>query len=67
MTDRYFVVELTNGVVLVFDKKCDSVDYANDNYVIFKETVNHSNKSYRCLAIIPHSSIFAITARKKED
>lgn len=67
MDDRYFVVELTNGVVVDFNKKCDKVKYADPVYTVFSQLINPTTDQYSCLAIIPHSSIFAITTRKKEE
>ena len=67
MSDRYYVVELINGRVLDFNKKCDRVLYNDDNYTIFRQTTNPTNQTYRCLALIPHRSIRMITAHNKED
>ena len=57
MNDRYIVVELEDGRVLDFNKTCNSVDYANKNYCIFKRKIGDS-----CfiLAMIPHDSIYNI-------
>lgn len=59
-----FRVELTDGTILTFGKKCNRVEYDDDKYCIFKH-VNLDQVSYVTLAIIPHISIFSIIKCKE--
>ena len=66
MTKRYFVVELTDGRVIDFDKRCNEVEYKDDpNYVKFKHTSN-GGSTWISLAFIPHKSIFSIFMMEEE-
>ena len=53
MSDRYIVVELTDGTILDFDKECTLVRYNDEHDCVFR------NRE-RLFAVIPHGSIFSI-------
>lgn len=62
---RYFKVELTDGEILDFGKKCTDVDYGDYRYVRFKY-LHETDRTCHDLAIIPHSSIFCITVVEED-
>lgn len=50
----YFKVKLVNGDEFTFHKRCNWINYDNENLCVFQE---HYATEYYTLAIIPYKSI----------
>lgn len=56
----WFEVEIATGEIRDFDKKCNSIDYSDQNYLVCK---NDSNKGITTLELIPHWNVQRIIRR----
>lgn len=64
--NSYFVVYLNDGYRFDFNEQCNSIDYSNNNVMVFKHYYN-DDKNYRALALIPYSNIKHVLSVKKDE
>lgn len=63
---NYFVANLTDGTQLIFNKKCNHVDYESQKMCVFNHKYNKSGSGVlseykrKCLGIVPFEKIVSI-------